>query len=89
MIISVILATFYFCHNFYQAIRGENDHLKNADRLKISLVISAIMIMINLAIYFLAKKHIFFAKYFSNIETIIFIVNVIELSILSGDVYSN
>ena len=86
MIISQLLALFYFSHSFYRALSTAE---VNKDRLKITLVISAILILYCLGLFFLAKRYIFVAKYFANIQTLTFIISSMEMTIRSGDSIGN
>jgi hypothetical protein len=86
MIISQIVASFYFCHSFYRALNYKDG---NQDALKITLVISAILILLCLGLFFLAKRYIFVAKYFANIQTLTFIISTMEFTIQSGTLFEN
>jgi hypothetical protein len=57
--------------------------------LKISLVVSALLILFCVCLFFLAKRHLIIAKYFANMQTLTFIVATMELTILKGDVFEN
>ena len=80
MIISQMTAIFYFCHSFYRALKNEYG---NNNGLKISLVVSSVLITLCFGLYYLAKRYLIIAKHFSNIQTLLFIVFTFELTILS------
>lgn len=84
MIISQIVASFHFCHSFYRALNNKDG---NQEALKITLVISAILMLFCLGLYFLAKKYIFVAKYFANIQTLAFIISTMEFTIQAGALF--
>jgi hypothetical protein len=85
MIISQIVASFHFCHSFYRALNSEEG--KNHEALKITLVISAVLMLFCLGLYFLARKYIFVAKYFANIQTLTFIISTMEFTIQAGALF--
>lgn len=78
MIISQSVAFFHFSFNFYQALKADKDS-KRGDLLKISLVISLVLIVFCFLLYFLAKKYQLVAKHFSNIQVFFIILTTMEI----------